>query len=303
MNILDEIKDAFASLQKGQSRYIEECDARTFMFMDGSYGVGIRFEKEQKVAEDFANVKFYTTELELGDEQQKFLLLTSSLIGLRNEFASVCADFIDLGLQDVNRQMILEDPFTWWMSWRELLGNAVKNPLVHSILGEMFSVKHLAQEGTHVKWKPTDFSTHDLESDTVAYEVKSTTSKYQQIISVNSQFQITSARDDMHLILCRFEKSPLGVSVDMLIEDLITIGYDRGELDREVEAVGFAEGSLARSEKYKLLEMRKYPVDDKFPGQEVMEFIKSLDDPSVKSLTFEVDLTNTDYEKVNVDLL
>jgi len=304
LTILDEIKDSFANLQKGQSRYLSSCDARTFMFEDGTFGVGIEFERDLKVSENFANVKFYSLELEFDKDTSKFLVLTSSLIGLRNEFATVCADFVDLGENNANRESILEDPFIWWMRWRELLGNAVKSPKVHSILGEMYSVKYLLLQGKEVKWTPTDFSTHDIETSSKAFEVKSTTSKYEQVISVNSQFQMaTQSDEELDLFICRFEKSNLGISINQLIEELSQLGLDKDRLNREINAVGFEEGSLSRNETYKLLEMRRYHVDEDFPGKELMKYIRSMDDPSVKSIQFEVDLTNTPYVKCDLENL
>lgn len=301
MSILDEIKQSFANLQKNQSIYLSSSNARTVMFEDVTYGIGIPYSSDKKVNEKFANVKLYSYQIVLEDsgETHNYLFLTSSLKETRNEFALVCADFADLG----NRQSILENPLSWWKRWRELMGNAVKNPKVHSILGEMLALKYLLKNGHKAKWNPLDFLTHDIETQDDAYEIKSTTSKYETIISVNSQFQLSTATGKVSLIVCRFEKSRLGYSINSIIEELSLCGLDKFHLNNMMDEMGYPEGSSSRDEKYQLLEMRKYTVNHDFPGEDLREYIKEMNDPYIRSVTYDVDLSGVEYEKLNLQQL
>jgi hypothetical protein len=302
MEILEEIKQSFANLQRNQSIFLANCNARAVMFDDETYGLGIPYSSNEKVNEKFANVKLYSHQIviEGSKEGDNYLLLTSSLKEMRNEFALICADFADLGRENENRNNILEDPFSWWKRWRKLMGNAVKNPMVHSILGEMLALKYLLAHTKGVKWNPLDFSTHDIETNDRAFEVKSTTSKYEDIISVNSQFQLTIASGKVSLVLCKLERSNLGYSINSLIDSLSSYGLDRQYLNNMMDEMGYPEGSSSREERYQLLEMRKYDVDNNFPGEGLREYIREMNVPSVRSVTYDIDLNGVNFEKLNV---
>ncbi|SFL91051.1 PD-(D/E)XK motif protein [Salibacterium qingdaonense] len=297
MNLVQEIKDKFANLQKSKAYKLQGYDAWVFMFEDGTYGTAVPYDGS-KVNEQFANVKFYSTNAVFGEDEQNFLILASTLLHLRNEFALFCADFADPGENHQNRREIQEEPLEWWKKWRELLGNAVKHKQVHSILGEMYVVQYLLKQQKNVKWKPTDYATYDVESGNQAFEVKSTTSKYQDTLTISSQFQL---RDPDFLVMCRFEKSNTGASLEDMVAELAALGLDRSFLNVELDAVGFPEGSEARGEKYKLLDMRQYPVDEDFPGKELSDFLQNLNDPNVGKVSYDIDLKGCSYENLLKD--
>ncbi len=294
MNLEDEIKDKFTNLQKGSALLLHNYDAWVFMFQDGTYGVAIPYNGDI-VNERFANVKYYSSKVSFGQGEANYLIIASTLIQLRNEFASICTNFLNLGPENVYRKQIQQNPFSWWQKWLKLLGNAVKIKQPHSIIGEMLIVSFLLKQNKRVKWKPTDYSTYDIQCEGESYEVKSTTSKYQETLSISSQFQL---RDPDWLVLCRFEKMENGISINDMINKLELSGIERSFLNMELEAIGFPEGALSRKEKYKLLETRKYEVNDSFPGKELSEFLKNYSDPSVGKVSYDIDLKNTPYENI-----
>jgi hypothetical protein len=294
MNLEAVIKDKFTYLQKGRAFRLQEFDAWVFMFNDGTYGTAIPY-KGEKVNEHFANVKYYSSDVEFAGVNQSYLILASTIIQLRNEFAIICANFLDLGLNKEFRKDIQQYPFSWWKKWRELLGNAVRVRETYSIIGEMITVKYLLQQGKNLNWKPSDYSTHDITSEGKLYEVKSTTSKYKEILTISSQFQL---RDPDFLVFCRFEKTKKGHSINYMVDELELLGMDRSFLNLELEAIGYPEGALARSEKYKPLDIRKYTINEEFPGKELNDFLKNYSDPSVGRITYDIDLKGVKYQNI-----
>ena len=61
------------------------------------------------------------------------------------------------------------------------------------------------------------------------------------------------------------EESCEGVSVNDMKAILIQAGYDSGRLEIEIQQQGLEHGASIRNLKYKILEKRKYVVDESFP--------------------------------------
>ncbi|SDW06030.1 Putative PD-(D/E)XK family member [Marinococcus luteus] len=294
MDLRQEIERSFANLQKGRASFIEEYNCVVFIFENELYGVAIPYFGK-KINESFANVQFYSNQINFGDEEKKYLILASNKYHLRNEFSLICANFADQGSNNTKRSTLLKDPLDWWERWKELLGNTVRNKKTYSIIAEMLVVKYLHLKGEKVKWKPSDYATHDVETEKETYEIKSTSVKYKEEVTINSQFQL---KDLDNLILCRYEKSNSGQSVEDLVEDLTNLGWDRTFLNKELNEVGITEGSSSRNHKYKTLEIRKYIVDDKFPGKELLNFLQSFNDPSIGKVSFDINLKGKEYKKI-----
>ena len=78
-------------------------------------------------------------------------------------------------------------------------------------------------------------------------------------------------------------------------EKLISKGYDPGKLEMELEKQGFERGANIRNKKYKILEKRKYEVDDSFP-KIISESFKGDKFPdSVIHIEYTVDLDGLEY--------
>lgn len=288
MQLLEKLQTIFANLRTDKAVYLDENTAWVFMFKDGSYGVGIPYEGSP-VNESFSNVKYYNGVFTFDGERKDCLVLVSTLTHLRNEFALICSHFVD----NDERQGILSDPFHWWENWQELIGNAVKSKKPYSLIAEMAAVKYLLKQGEAVRWKPSDFSTNDIQTTDKAYEVKSTTSKYSDTFTVNSQFQM---RDPDFIMFIKTEKSQKGISIESLMHDLTKLGMGKSTLEIEMEAMGFPKGARSRTDLYTILEARIYHVDDRFPGKELNEFLKNYNDPNVGKITYEVSLKSIEYD-------
>jgi hypothetical protein len=296
MNLSQQINEYFSNLIEGNSKRLEKYNAWVFIKENGDYGVAIKYEGE-KVNESFANIKMYSAFLTLDDSDQQYLILSSSLKQSINEFSIVCAHFIDFDEEYSNKEKIIKDPYKWWDQWKELIGNAVRNPRPYPIIGEMLTYLFLLRKGYNIEWMPSNYRTHDLSSESFEVEVKSSLSKYDDSVTINSQFQL----DDLnYLYMLKFERNNKGVSINDVTEEIVKVKNNRDFLEKELMILGYPEGNSTRKEKYKLLEMKEYNIDENFPGYNLNAFLKNFDDPYVSKITYEINLIGLPYKKIEL---
>ena len=78
-------------------------------------------------------------------------------------------------------------------------------------------------------------------------------------------------------------------------ERLIHAGYSEGKLELELERQGFERGTSIRNKKYKVIEKRKYEVDDSFP-RIVQESFKGNKYPNaITHIEYTIDLDGIKY--------
>lgn len=300
MDLSSEIVQYFAESKKNnaiQLTKLDEMFPAWVVRFDDWYGVGIPFIEDMLISEKFFNVRLISRKLIIGNKEQTLLLLTSTVEALRIEFASICAQFVYPGVNGIERLSIVEDPVSWWKRWRELLGNSVVDKPVYSILGEMLALEQISGIEDFPKWSALTQSTHDIEADNCSYEVKSTINRYDAKVTINSQYQLSIPRDKrLKLIFCRFEMSPIGISISDMVQRLVVKGYEREQLEKGLEKYNLEKGCSARLEKYKLLEMRMYNVDAAFPIITSESFKDSKIPEGISQLTYTVELTGLGYE-------
>lgn len=296
MGILEEIRECFASITNG-ARSIKalpnEYPAIVIRKSDG-YGVAIIYNNEKDIYEKFANSIIYTQNLTIDGIENKYLILSCVLDSLRYEFATLCAQFVDPGEDGIDRINLLQSPLNWWKQWRELLGNAISKQEAYSIIAEMLVLDELFKKDSSIEWTAVNLGSHDIESDTCAYEVKSTLKKYGSTITINGQHQLNSNKL-LELYFCRLEKSKLGISINDIYNKLIQDGYSKEKLEKQLYHLGYPKGSSIRDEKYKVLEKRKYKVDNKFPKIVESSFKGNRIPDSVIHITYTIDLDGLNY--------
>lgn len=272
MSLLEEIKIIFTMFKTSSSSGIRDIKALKDNCYDGiafkdskCYGVGIRFEGDLVVNESFVNVSYRTEELQFAGN--KYLLLTSSNYQYKNEFATICAQFLDPGKDGEDRQKIIQDPFDWWKNWSNLLGNIFSHSRVYDVLGEMIAFEYLYNSNKDVKWTAEDKNSHDLETKNHSYEVKSTVLKYANEIEISSQNQLAILENKtLDLMYIKFEKSQEGITIDEMADKLVQMGYDKIELEKHLSCLGYPVGTLERmNDRYKVIDKTMYPVDEDFP--------------------------------------
>lgn len=292
MTILEIIRDGFASMRGNGARPIgilpNECPAYIIRIPDG-FGVAIPVDENMKVAETFNSCRFRTVNLSIESTPANYLVLISAFEEYRNEFASFCADLVDPGVNGTNRQELLSSPLKWWKKWKELVGNSMKERAIYSIIAEMYVLEHKLSEGKTAEWTATRMGSRDIECTDESGEVKSTCKRYGKEVSISGQFQLDHKKP-LYLYFVRMEESMEGVSVNDMKARLINAGYNAGQLERELQQQGLEPAASIRDKKFKILEKRKYKVDENFPQITGSVFKGDRIPAGIKHIVYTVDL-------------
>ena len=277
---------------------------RTWSFRDNHF-FGVLFPVSDRINseinESFAGVDFYIARYNIDGYADNMLCLTSRTEETRKQFASVCFDFT----REDSRDKIIANPFEWWESWKQLLGNYQKSNTPYSLIGEMVVVDWLLRNGHKPSWNSKSTpSTIDIISldDSIGHEVKTTSIRYGNIIHMSGQFQISSNPGKTYLYFLRFEELDSGVyTIDQMRKQLISHGYGKDILDEKLEKSPFRKGKRDRLRKYNLLEFKRFIVDDKFPLITDSCFSNGFPN-GIIHLEYDVDLSNIPYEEIDYSM-
>lgn len=297
MTILEEIRDDFASMNSFGALRINNLSDDYMAFViripDG-FGVAIPVHEDMEVAENFNSCKFRTGHLAIGGNPSNYLMLISAFEEYRYEFASLCAELISPGEDGKDRKALIEHPLDWWKRWKELVGNDIKEREVYNIIAEMRVLEHKLINDPSAEWTATHMGSHDIECAEESCEVKSTCRRYGAEITVSGQHQLIHKKP-LYLYFLRMEKSVEGISVNDMQQRLIDAGYDPGKLETELQHQGLEHGASIRNQKYKILEKRKYIVNDDFPGITNESFKDNHVPSGITHIVYTVDLDTISY--------
>lgn len=298
MEIIDVIKNNFNKGYFNKAMAIEglpeEYPAWTIKRNDW-YGVAVPADN-MPFSEKFASARIWKITATIDGQDMDLLALTCSNVELRNEFALICAQFVQPGENGSQRKKLIVSPAEWWNNWKVLLGNKSLNDDTYPILGELIVVSKLMSLGCHPKWSGIESATHDVElaNTNRSYEVKSTSSRYGYEVEISSIYQLKKAGEQLDLVFLRFERSLLGVCINDLVNELVSLGESRTQLEEALEKKGLENGCTAREIKYKLLEMKVFPVDDSFPMLTIESFVGSTLPAHIKKVKYVVDLAGVE---------
>lgn len=292
--LLHEIREGFANLPSGSQVPLRELPTAWpgWIYREGTaYGAAVELDCEIDLNERFAGARLTTRQVTRGNHIVRELRLECRREHLRNEFAVICAQLLDPGENGASRSALASDPARWWANWRDLLGNAIRNRATHDVLGELLALEKLVVDGADPHWAGPGAGSHDIETRSVDYEVKSTLSRYRAEIHVAGQFQLVRA-DGKRLFLVhqRFEPSQQGDSIESVRRRLVNRGIPEEFLERALENLGLGTGSQARQKRYKLIESRMFEVDDAFPRVTPDSFVNGVMPIGIVSLQYVVDL-------------
>lgn len=297
MTILEEIRDGFASMTSYSAMKInnltDEFTAFIIRIPDG-YGVAIPVDRDLTVAESFNSCKFRTGLLSIEGSPSNYLMLISAFEEYRYEFASLCAELVTPGENGKERNALLDSPLNWWKKWKELVGNGIKERAVYSIIAEMRVLEHKLRTDPSAEWAATRMGSHDIECDEESCEVKSTCKRYGAEINIAGQHQLIHNKP-LYLYFLRMEESLEGVSVNDMKQRLIAAGYDSGRLETELQQQGLEFGASIRDRKFKILEKRKYVVDETFPCITRESFKDKCLPAGITQVVYTVDLDALSY--------
>lgn len=297
MRVIDEIREGFAALSANGARLItslpSEYPAYVLRTGDG-FGVAIEVDDGVEISERFNSCRFHTGQMRIDGAIKNFLFLDSMFEEYRYEFASLCTEFVEPGPNGECRKMIHDDPFGWWERWCELVGNTSREKRVYNVIAEMIALAERYKCDKTTEWNATRSGSHDIECQDESYEVKSTIKRYGATITIAGQHQLQHIKP-LWLYFCRMEESLEGVSINDMKSTLVSEGYDESKLEIELEKQGFEKGASVRNKKYKILEKRKYEINDSFP-KIVQESFKNDKYPtSIVHIEYTIDLDGIEY--------
>jgi Putative PD-(D/E)XK family member, (DUF4420) len=288
--LVSEIREGFANLTPGKRAKLyalpAEFPAWVYATQD-TCGVAIAAPDEMKVSERFAGARVYTERIDGGVE----LRLECNGKEYRNEFAAVCAQFLEPGASGEERARLLDSPLDWWIRWRELLGNAVREKKPYSVLGELLAFERLLVAGEEPEWLGPATNSHDIEARAASYEVKSTVSKYSSTFHVAGQYQLReTVGKSLFIVFQRFEPSTSGESINSVVARLKSVGRDTKLVESALSGLGYEVGTSDREVTYQLLQSTKYLVDGTFPRITESSFVGGLLPNGIVSIEYDVDL-------------
>ena len=302
MTIIDDIRECFASKQSGVRRLYSLSDEYSaYSFREaGEYGVFVNYPKSSKaVSEHFAGCRIYTREVSFEKGEPVYgLFLSCPYDDLMYEFASVCSEFVEPGVDGDQRHFLTEHPLEWWERWKSLLGNRDYEAAPYDVIGEMEVLNYLLDCGSDAEWTAMHAGTHDIETMSESVEVKSTIKKDDATITISSQRQLESDKT-LFLYFCRYEHSISGKSINDMEKELIDKGYKQDKIEKHLESMGYEYGASVRDEKYRLTEKRKYLVNDKFPKITDESFVGGHRPANVIKIIYSVDLNDGGIEYTN----
>lgn len=295
MNLADTIKDNFNKGYFNKAMLIEginsEYPAWTIK-QDKYVGVFVPYFRKEDFSEYFSSVRIRTfRNVDVDGTEYDVLMLTCSDMNLRNEFALICSQFAEPGNNGKERDFLINNPEEWWKRWKTLLGNVTSNTETYSLIGELTALEYLMKNNIPARWSGVEKGTHDIETPDNSYEVKSTIARYGYEVTISSIYQMKKSGETLDLIFCRFEQSGLGRSLDDLIDSLVKLGVSENDIEKHMQARSLEKGCTARNIKYKLLEMKSYPVNDDFPVITEHSFKGDKLPPNILKFKYTVDLS------------
>lgn len=299
--LINEIKNHFAANINGirPLNSISNCPAFSYRQF-GEYGLAIEFDNNSDIIYEEANqVYLYTKMLTTNNGTHMYLLLVCCDEQYRNRFAELSFDFVNPGYNGDNRKALLSDPRAWWSQWVGLLGDRKSSRSSYDIVAELLALDFLYQDDKSIQWTASEAGTHDIESATTSFEIKSTIKKSESNITVSSQHQLASA-NPLFLFFFRMEKSLSGYSINDVVASLVSHGYDEQFLESQLEKKGFIKGNGIRNTKYTILEIRKYEVNDKFPKIVEKSFKGDKFPDNIIKITYTIDLEGIKYNSIHL---
>lgn len=297
METIQKIRNGFAYFRTSakRSNTLKE-EYYWIVKIDGMQGVAIEIPLDKSVNEQFASISYYTKDYIIGGVEYHLLMLLSNNQNLHNDFAYICASFLEKALDAEEYQGIQKNPISWWHTMKELVGNTNIERATYSVLAELLSYYYFLKHKKEVSWLGQSGASIDFECNDGSYEIKSTIARYGSQVTINSQYQL-KANFLMHY---RFEPSTNGISIQNVVKGLIGEGIKEQEIESVLKKLDFPVGSEIRTKTYKILEIIKYKIDDNFPKLTLESFKNNKLPEHIIGLTYTVELEGLSGEAINI---
>lgn len=305
--LIDELKKNWSGMPSGNAMEIPslvEAGFTSWTIKSGNdYGVAFPVESEDDISEYFSGAHYHTGTIRLDNATEKrALMLTTNKEGVEDQFVALCAELLNPGVNGEFRREIELSPASWWISWKELLGNKNVDLMVYDALGELWTLRYLAKKGEHAEWNGPAGATYDIDCDEFYTEVKSTTARNKRQITLSNLFQLDPPDGhSLYLVFCQFEPSISGYSINGLVDELVKLGYGRALLNEKLARIGLELGKTARNRCYMLHAATQYTVDENFPAIRESSFVGGTKPEGVVSITYVVSLDGLTGINLKID--
>ena len=272
---------------------LRTCGVKGWTIREGQrYGVAIPISEEKCISESFSGARLGTAYILIENQIKIYvLMLICENPTIQEPFAALCAEFINPGESGTFRKEIEENPLRWWTQWKELLGNKNVEEKVYDVLGELLCLRYLAASKRNAEWNGPTGATYDIDCEDEYYEVKSTLSRNKKEVTISNHFQLEPpAGTALYLVFCQFETAITGVCINDVLNELVSLGYNRLDLEKKLELLGLEKGKSARDKKYILHAISEYKIDDKFPSITKKSFKNDCLPVGIQSITYTVSL-------------
>lgn len=320
-SIYEEILKYLRGLEENVSYELESLffdSKRSFIIhASGKVGIGIECKMDKPFHEKFSSIELqYIQRLNLGkDEISVLFLFTNRALIRKNietpllkEFAFFCTRFVYLGEKGTNRKYVIENTLEWWKSVCLLVGNSQKSMTTYAVIGELVTYLYLKKIKTSEKyfWTGSDRKRIDFTGEIHSYEVKSSIVREDTSITIHGIFQADNKDlKESYIVFCRFEPSfsDKSSSINSLVCKLDSEGVDCVEIEKHLDKMGFFKGASIRDQRFSLLEMRLYKIDEHFPKLTSDSFVNGKIPSGILDINYTVSLNNLKYEAIPLSFL
>lgn len=291
--LLEEIKYAFSNIDEGKAWPVDRIEEASKGWLirgkGGSMIAALPSSYDGVFDEQFAGIHMRTSTRLINGSYEKLIIIECDKYDNREPFARLCEDF----LSEKMGPQTAQNPKLWWKRWKELMGNMSSKKRPYAVIGELFLILELLRKRQRPDWTGPSGGTHDIELERFSFEVKSTTERVGETITISSQHQLSVNKEKiLNLIFFRFEESKSNLSINSLVKNLVDEGFSDDTLEERLRKLGYPEGRTARDSQYRLLEANVYTVNDEFPKIIPSTFKGGILPQGIVKLTYDINLSN-----------
>lgn len=170
---------------------------------------------------------------------------------------------------------------------------------VYDVIGELSVLKYYAEKGCDPVWNGPSQSSYDIETNGFFVEVKSSVNRTRKEVTISSIYQLSNLEKTLYLVFCTFELTDShGISINSLVDDLKSMGYNVAAINELLEKKGFGIGKSVRKKQFVLHSMYRYVVDDSFPKVIEQSFVGGTLPTGIIDVSYTVDLSGLQAENL-----
>ncbi|MBR2785635.1 MAG: PD-(D/E)XK motif protein [Clostridia bacterium] len=289
-------RDCYNYMKNGQTiMQIENTNNLYAVKEDGYFGVAVDIPMDAfDYEENFENILCVTRYKNFNDSNHKLFQIITDRLDHLDFFFDICENFVSFCTKQENISILVLKAY-WIDELKAFVGNRLVEESSYSFLAELKVLEYLLTIGKNAIL--TKDGTYDIECDKEYFEVKSTISRYNSNIHVNSQYQLVSNSDEsLKIVFVRLEELENGISIIETIEKLRILNYNVETILQRAKRID----SDALNKKYCIHEARIYNVDDNFPKITPEMFPNETFPKGIIKVEYTIDLDSLTYEKIDL---